>query len=140
MVPRRLDPKEDPRPLTTKLKESFAHVRRTLRLVRSSSAPMTVALAAMTLLGGVVPLGIAYVGKRIVDAVVAHSRDAIWHWVLLELALVVAFSPSCSAAAALVRSLLGARLGIDINVIHPHEGARPRSAIPFRGSLTFTTS
>ncbi len=115
MVPPRLEPKEDPRSLTAKLKESFAHVRRTLRLVRSSSAPLTAALAAMTLMSGIVPLGVAYVGKRIVDAVVARSRQATWRWVLVELGLVVALAVM-QRGLGLVRSLLGARLGIDINV------------------------
>ncbi len=80
----------------------------TLGLVWASSAPMTIALAAMTLAGGLVPLGVAYAGKRIVDAVVAHSRDATLRWVAVEarsrasLALV-------PRGLALVRSLLGAR-------------------------------
>src|SRR5579872_6828810 len=90
MVPPRLDPKEAlPQPLIAKLRESLVHVRMTLRLVWASSGPLTVALAAITLTGGVVPLGIAYVGKRIVDAVVARSREATLRWVLVELALVV---------------------------------------------------
>jgi len=76
---------------------------------------MTVALAVMTLGGGLVPLGVAYAGKRIVDAVVASSRDATLRWVLFELALVVVLA-CVQRGLALVRSLLGARLGIDINV------------------------
>jgi ATP-binding cassette subfamily B protein len=115
MVPR-LDPKEaPPQPLIAKLRESLVHVRMTLRLVWASSGPLTVALAAITLTGGVVPLGIAYVGKRIVDAVVARSREATLRWVLVELALVVVLAV-VQRGLGLVRSLLGARLGIDINV------------------------
>ena len=69
----------------------------------------------MTLAGGLVPLGVAYAGKRIVDAVVAHSRDATLRWVAVELALVASLA-LVQRGLALVRSLLGARLGIDINV------------------------
>jgi ATP-binding cassette subfamily B protein len=87
----------------------------TLALVWASSWTMTAALAVMTLAGGIVPLGVAYAGKRIVDAVVAHSRDATVRWVLVELALVVVLA-LVQRGLALVRSLLGARLGIDINV------------------------
>ncbi len=115
MVPPRLDRKEAPRPLGAKLRESVVHVRMTLRLVWASSGPLTMALAAMTLTGGVVPLGVAYVGKRIVDAVVVRSRELTLHWVLVELALVVALAV-VQRGLGLVRSLLGARLGIDINV------------------------
>jgi ATP-binding cassette subfamily B protein len=111
-----LDPKQvPPRPLIAKLRESLDHVRMTLGLVWTSSAPMTLALAVMTLAGGIVPLGVAYAGKRIVDAVVGHSRDATVRWVAVELALVVSLA-LVARGLALVRSLLGARLGIDINV------------------------
>ena len=63
------------RPLPDRLRESLAHVRMTLGLVWKSSATMTIALAAMTLIGGLVPLGVAYAGKRIVDSVVARSSS-----------------------------------------------------------------
>ncbi len=111
-----LDPKQaPPRAFTAKLRESVDHVRMTLGLVWRSSAAMTVALATMTLGGGLLPLGVAYAGKRIVDAVVAHSRDVTLHWVAVELAFVVSLAV-VQRGLALVRSLLGARLGIDINV------------------------
>jgi ATP-binding cassette subfamily B protein len=111
-----LDPKQaPPRPVTARLRESVDHVRMTLGLVWKSSAPMTIALAVMTLGGGLVPLGVAYAGKRIVDAVVAHSRDVTLRWVAVELALVTTLA-LVARGLALVRSLLGARLGIDINV------------------------
>jgi ATP-binding cassette, subfamily B, bacterial len=111
-----LDTKQGPpKPLLVKLRESLTHIRMTLALVWASSSRMTSALAVMTVAGGVVPLGVAYAGKRIVDAVVVHSRDATVRWVLVELALVVALA-LVQRGLALVRSLLGARLGIDINV------------------------
>ena len=90
-------------------------MRETLRLVWRSSPAMTVALGVLTLVGGLVPLGVAYTGKRIVDAVVAHSQAATLRWVGVELALVVALA-LVQRGLGLVRSLLGARLGIDINV------------------------
>jgi ATP-binding cassette subfamily B protein len=87
----------------------------TLALVWRSSPPQTAALGVLTLVGGVAPLGVAYVGKRIVDAVVAHDHDGTLRWVLAELALVVALS-LVQRGLALVRNVLGARLGLDINV------------------------
>jgi len=109
-------PREKPRRrLTAELRESLRHTRMTLALVWRSSPPQTVALGALTLVGGVVPLGVAYVGKRIVDAVVARDHDATLRWVLAELALVVALS-LVQRGLALVRNVLGARLGLDINI------------------------
>ncbi len=104
-----------PRGLLTQLGESVAHVKMTLRLVWRSSRPMTVALGALTFVGGLVPLGVAYAGKRIVDAVVAHARDETVRWVLVELGFVVTLA-LVQRGLGLVRSLLGARLGVDINV------------------------
>jgi len=103
------------RSVLTQFRESLDHTRMTLRLVWRSSQAMTVALGGLTLAGAVVPLGVAYVGKRIVDAVVAHSRQSTLRWVLVELALVTAMA-TVQRGLSLIRSLLGARLGIDINV------------------------
>jgi ATP-binding cassette, subfamily B, bacterial len=99
----------------SQLRESLAHTRMTLRLVWRSSPPQTVALAVLTLVGGLVPLGVAYAGKKIVDAVVAHDRQATLHWVLIELGLVVVLA-LVQRGLGLVRSVLGLRLGVDINV------------------------
>jgi ATP-binding cassette subfamily B protein len=87
----------------------------TLALVWHSSPPQTMALGVLTLVGGLVPLGVAYAGKRIVDAVVSRKGGATLHWVLGELGLVVAMA-TVQRGLGLVRSVLGARLGVDINV------------------------
>jgi len=63
----------------------------------------------------VLPLSVAYAGKRIIDAVVQRSRPLTLHWVALEL-LFVALSAATQRGQGLVRSLLGARLGTDVNV------------------------
>jgi ATP-binding cassette subfamily B protein len=114
VVPRPEKNKPDP-PMLARLRESVSHTRATLKLVWGSSKLQTLALAALTLVSGVVPLGVAYVGKRIVDAVVARSSAATLRWVVAELGLVLALA-ACQRGLALVRSVLGARLGIDINV------------------------
>ncbi len=97
------------------VKESFALVPATLSLVWKSSRGGTLALLGLTLIASIVPLGVAYVGKRIIDAVVAHDRDAALRWVLLELATIAA-QALLMRALGLVRGLVGARLGIDVNV------------------------
>lgn len=113
---RRPAAKEAPKqPLRKALRDSLAYTRRALALVWSSSRPLTVALAVLTLLGAVVPPGIAWAGKRIVDAVVANSRDDTLFWVLVELALVVG-QATVIRGLGLVRSVMGSRLGTDVNV------------------------
>jgi ATP-binding cassette subfamily B protein len=99
-----------------RLRESFAHAPRTLRLVWRSSPAGTLALGLLTVVAAVVPLGIAWVGKVIMDAVVAGSRDATLRWVLVELGL-VALQSLLMRALGLIRALLGARLSVDINVL-----------------------
>jgi ATP-binding cassette subfamily B protein len=98
-----------------RLRESFAHTPRTLRLVWRSSPGGSVVLGVLTLAAALLPLGIAYVGKSIVDAVVARGAAAALHWVLVELGLIAA-QTLVQRGLGLTRGLLGARLGIDINV------------------------
>jgi ATP-binding cassette subfamily B protein len=98
------------------LRESLNHVPRTLRLVWRSSPAATAALAVLTLCAAVTPLAIAWVGKAIVDAVVAHQRAAALRFVLYELML-VAGQAAILRGLGLLRELLGARLSVDINVL-----------------------
>ena len=96
-------------------KELFGHTRRTLALVWASSPSLLVYLSLLGVAGAVLPLSIAYAGKRIIDAVVQHSRALTLDWVAIEL-LLVALSAGTQRGQGLVRSLLGARLGTDVNV------------------------
>lgn len=114
--PRRRIAKEPPKPpLKKALEDSLAYTRRALALVWSSSRKLTVALAVLTVVGAVVAPGIAWAGKRIVDAVVAGSRDETLLWVLVELGLVV-LQATVTRGLGLVRNVLGSRLGTDVNV------------------------
>jgi ATP-binding cassette subfamily B protein len=74
-----------------------------------------ISLSLLSASGAVLPLLVAYAGKRIIDAVVLHSRPLTTDWVLLEL-LFVAATAANQRGQGLVRSLLGARLGTDVNV------------------------
>jgi ATP-binding cassette, subfamily B, bacterial len=104
-----------PRFRLASLKASFRHTRATVALVWRSSPRLTVLLGGLTLAGAGVPLAVAWVGKAIVDAAVAHQRELTLRWVAVELGLVVA-QAAVLRALNLVRGLLGARLGLDINV------------------------
>ena len=52
----------------------FRYSRRALGLVWTTSRVLTVALGILTVVAGVLPAGMAYVGALIIDAVVAASR------------------------------------------------------------------
>jgi ATP-binding cassette, subfamily B, bacterial len=93
----------------------ISYTLRTLRLVMASSPGLLFAMAGLTLVSAVVPIVIAYAGKRIIDAVVAADAELSVRWVLLELASVTALALALRGTG-LVRSILGARLGVDVNV------------------------
>lgn len=99
----------------SRLRDSFAYTPQTLKLVWRSSKAASVLLGALTLVASAVPLGVAYAGKAIMDAVVAGSREGTLRWVLIELGFVAALALT-QRSLSLVRSLVGARLSIDINV------------------------
>lgn len=115
---RRKLPKKREQPKTTlkkALKDSAHYIRRALGLVWKSSPSLTIAFGVIVLLGSAMGPAIALAGKKLVDAVVAGSRPQTLHWVGVELGLVV-FQASISRLGAMVRQILGSRLGTDINV------------------------
>jgi len=104
----------------------FRYSRRAMQLVWATSGRLTVALAALTLLGGVLPAAMAYIGALIIDAVVAASAIAresgvvgmtrVFTLVALE-ALIVAALAGTQRGISLCRSLLRAQLGQRVNVM-----------------------
>ncbi len=54
----------------------FRYSRRALELVWSTNRRLTLALALLTLIAGVLPASVAYVGSLIVDAVVSAIRGS----------------------------------------------------------------
>ncbi len=124
-MPPPVRPTTEPQPpLRVRLRRSFSQTARTLALVWRSSPGGTLALGGLTLVAAALGPAIAYVGKLIVDAVVAAratsgpaAEAAIQQavsWVGVELAL-VAVSTLTERALGLWRQLIGFRLGIDIN-------------------------
>ncbi|WP_437722967.1 ABC transporter ATP-binding protein [Sorangium sp. So ce861] len=100
----------------SRLRDSFAYTPRTLQLVWRTSKAASLALGALTLAAAVLPLGVAYVGKAITDAVVAREERAALVWVSVELGLVAALALA-QRGLSLARQLLGARLSIDIHAM-----------------------
>ena len=106
------------------LPEVFRYTRHALDLVWSTSRKLTVALALLTLLAGVLPAGIAYVGALIVDAVVAAiglhrasgaaAMSGVLAYVALEGVLVAALAAT-QRGLSTCQSLLRAQLGQRVN-------------------------
>jgi ATP-binding cassette, subfamily B, bacterial len=99
----------------TATRDLLIYTRRTLALVLASAPGLLLTMAALTLVSAVVPVLVAYAGKRIIDAVVARDVALSAHWVLLELASVTTLAVAIRGTG-LTRSILGARLGVDLNV------------------------
>jgi ATP-binding cassette subfamily B protein len=104
----------------------FAYSKRALELVWTTNRALSLALVALTMLSGILPAGIAYVGSLIVDAVVhaadlhrrtgsMAARDA-YLFVGLE-AVLVAASSLAQRGTSLAQSLLRAQLGQRVNVM-----------------------
>ena len=99
----------------------FRYSRRALELVWSTNRPLTVALAVLTLLAGVLPASVAYIGALIVDAVVSAMRSGgvatrVLELVALEGGLVAAIA-AAQRGLSLCQSLLRAQLGQRVNVM-----------------------
>ena len=101
----------------------FRYSGRAISLVWSTSRRMTVTLALLSLVAGLLPAAIAYVGKWIVDAVVlaaetgaAEDQNQALIYVGLEALLIVAMA-AVQRALSVLRSLLRALLGNRVNVL-----------------------
>jgi ATP-binding cassette subfamily B protein len=106
--------------------EVFAYSRRALLLVWTTNKPLSIALGVLTLVAGMLPAGVAYVGALIVDAVI-HAADLHRHtgataladvvtFVALE-AVLVAATAMAQRGISLAQSLLRAQLGQRVNVM-----------------------
>ena len=104
----------------------FAYSRRALELVWTTNRGLSIALAVLTLLVGLLPAGIAYVGAIIVDAVVHAAqvhRDGggtdlsrVLMFVGFE-ALLMAAMAFAQRGISLAQNLLRAQLGQRVNVM-----------------------
>jgi ATP-binding cassette, subfamily B, bacterial len=112
--------------LASRLKASAAHSARALGLVWRSAPGGVIALGSFTILAAALPPVVAYVGKLIIDAVIAAQATATGvareaallravSLVGVELGAVIAIA-GCERILTLVRQLVGLRLGIDLNV------------------------
>jgi ATP-binding cassette subfamily B protein len=101
----------------------FRYSRRALQLVWSTSRHLTIGLAVLSVVGGLLPGGIAWVGKQLIDAIVlaaqsgaAADRTAAVEWVAVELGLVIALA-AVTRGLGILRSLLRQLLGHRVNMM-----------------------
>lgn len=104
----------------------FAYSNRALELVWTTSRPLTIAFALLTLIAGALPAAVAYVGALIVDAVVAsiqgsaETRAALTNhalWLVAGEGALVALIAGAQRGLNLCQSLLRAQLGQRVNVM-----------------------
>lgn len=104
----------------------FRYSKRALDLVWATSPRLTLALALLTLLAGILPAAMAYVGQLIVDAVVAamerYEQDAVidyfpaLYYVAIEAGIVLLMS-GCQRGLAGLQAILRERLGQRVNLM-----------------------
>ncbi|HLF29908.1 MAG TPA: ABC transporter ATP-binding protein [Xanthomonadales bacterium] len=104
----------------------FRYSRRAIDLVWTTNPRLTIALAGLTLLAGLLPAAMAWVGALIIDAVVAATREVqqgaeaslrpVFTLVALE-ALIVAALSGAQRGISLCQALLRAQLGQRVNVM-----------------------
>jgi ATP-binding cassette subfamily B protein len=100
----------------------FRYSRRAVELVWSTNRGLTVALGVLTLIAGILPASVAYIGSLIVDAVVkamtSHATNAahVVELVALEGVLITAIA-AAQRGLSLCQSLLRAQLGQRVNVM-----------------------
>jgi ATP-binding cassette subfamily B protein len=99
-----------------RFKDFFSLLPRAAKLAWNASPRQVSWLVALTLVAALVPPATAWVGKAIVDAVVARDHQGAQAWVLVEVGL-VATMVFLSRGGQLTRQNLGAKLGHDVNVI-----------------------
>jgi ATP-binding cassette subfamily B protein len=99
--------------------EVFTYGRKAMQLVWQTSRRLTIWLALLTLLAGALPALIAWLGARIVDAVVAAAAGGGELAPVLELValegVAVAVLALCTRALSLATTLLREQLGFRVN-------------------------
>jgi ATP-binding cassette subfamily B protein len=106
-----------------KIKDSAVNVWRAFRLVWQAHPPSAIGMAVCTLVGAFLPVGQAWVGKLIVDAVVAAIQqglgarsglDTALPWLAIEFFLILLLAVN-QQARAFIEHVLHAQINLSIN-------------------------
>ena len=115
--------KRSPQASTSRTLSILQYCGRAVALVWTTHRQLTLVLAVLTLIAGLIPAGVAYLGKLIVDGVVlaAQSQLAIdrlhaLQYLAME-AIAVALLAGCQQGTTLCQSLLRVLLGQKVNVL-----------------------
>jgi len=98
----------------------LGNARRAFALLATTNGRLAAGLVVLTLADGVLPVAIAWVGQRIIDAVIAAAagggaaRTVALEWVAIEFALMVARA-IVTQLNALCQTLLRSELGLVVN-------------------------
>lgn len=103
-----------PRANADTLRIRLARGARAVGMAWRSSPGIAGAWIAAIAITSVMPIAIVWVGKTIVDSVLAQDVKRAMAWVVVELVLMAAMAAS-QRGAALLRSLLGVRLALTVN-------------------------
>jgi ATP-binding cassette subfamily B protein len=114
MLPPRDNSKPSFRPSRAALRAYFTYTAKGLALAWRASPKLGVMIVILTAISAALPPAMAYVGKLIIDSVVAGNRDRTVEFVLLEFALIGGITV-VQRTLFLARTLLGNRLGINVN-------------------------
>jgi ATP-binding cassette subfamily B protein len=104
----------------------FKYSKRALELLWSTSKPLSIMLGFCTVLAGILPSGVAWVGARIVDSVywatraIANSQEmsimpTVW-WVVAEAGILVVIT-AAHRGITMCQALLKAQLSHKVNVL-----------------------
>lgn len=108
---RRLPPERSTSPTWGQRLDALRYVPPLLRMVWTTHRGFTATMAVLRVVRAFIPVATLWIGKLIIDAVIALRRDqshlsSLWKLVALEIAIVVA-GEVLARASALVESLLG---------------------------------
>ena len=99
----------------------FRYSRRAIELVWETSPRLTIVFALLTILGGLLPPSMAWVGKEIIDAVLlaieTTNTDPVVFWIALEaglITLLIAFNRGQSICETLLRVQLSNKVNVMI--------------------------
>lgn len=115
-------PPRSARTVLAELRSTFLQTPRVVRLVLEADAPAAIAIIALSFVAALLPLAVAYVGKLLIDGVLAASTSAdpeAARQVLLLVALefgLMTLVGLLGRATGLLRSLLGTKLGYLTNL------------------------
>ncbi|HZR42782.1 MAG TPA: ABC transporter ATP-binding protein, partial [Ktedonobacteraceae bacterium] len=99
---------------------AFAGLPRVLRLVWSASPPLTLGMAAVTLVSSLLPVATTIITGLLLDGVIAgfrlHTLDPVWLPVILQL-FVTLLSGVCSTFHTMLQALLGERVENHVHLL-----------------------